>query len=127
MTQFASNAVLINGPQYLKDNVTIMHICKAPLKSDTLTQIEGKSFASVEFNSSDISIESSGDNISIITAQKVGLIANNEAAETDDIAVVFCSGTENLACLDATDRVLSDASGDTLEVTAGLININNWS
>jgi len=127
MTQFASNAVLINGPQYLSDNVTILHICKSPLKSDNLSQIQGKSFASVAFSSSDITIGSSGDDVTVATAQKTGLIPSESADVNDDIAIVFCSGTENLACVDATDRVLTNESGDTLQITAGAILINNWS
>jgi hypothetical protein len=126
MAQFASNSVLTNGPQYLKDNVTIMHICKAPTKADTLVQIQGKSFASVAFSTSDVSIAPDGDNIVVTTNPKSGLDPSDTAVAEEDIAIVFCSGTEVLGCIDAADRILTNEAGDTIDVPAGQVTINNW-
>jgi len=126
MAQFASNAVLTNGPQYLKDNVTIAHLCKAPAKSDTLSQIEAKSFASVAYAEADIGISVVDENVRMITNAKSGLDPSDTAVGGEDIAVVFCSGTEVLACIDATDRIIRNEAGDRIDIPAGQVTINNW-
>ena len=127
MAQFASNAVLTNGPQYLKDNVSIAHVCKAPAKSDTRAQIVSKSFASVVVANADIGIAVNGVNVVMTTNAKSGLDPSDTATAGEDIAIVFCSGTEVLACIDATDRIITDEQGDTIDVPAGQVTINNWS
>jgi len=127
MTQFASNAVLTNGPQYLKDNVSIAHVCKAPAKSDTLSQIQGKSFASIAVASADIGIAVVGVNVVMTTNAKSGLDPSATATAGEDIAIVFCSGTEVLGCIDATDRIITNETGDTIDIPAGQVTINNWS
>jgi hypothetical protein len=127
MTQFASNVVLTNGPQYLKDNVTIAHVCKSPAKSDNLSQIQGKSFASVAFANADIGIAVNGANVVMTTNAKSRLDPSATATAGEDIAIVFCSGTEVLGCIDATDRILTNETGDTIDIPSALVTINNWS
>ena len=127
MAQFASNVVLTNGPQYLKDNVTIAFVCKAPAKSDTRAQIVSKSFASVAVANADIGIAVNGVNVVMTTNAKSGLDPSDTATAGEDIAIVFCSGTEVLACIDATDRIITNETGDTIDIPAGQVTINNWS
>jgi len=127
MAQFTSNAVLINGVQYLKDNVSIAHVCKAPAKSDTLSQIQAKSFASIAVASADIGIAVVGDNVVMSTPAKFGLNPSAIATAGEDTATVFCSGTQVLGCIDATDRIITNETGDTIDVPAGQVTINNWS
>jgi len=127
MAQFASNAVLTNGPQYLKNNVTIAFVCKAPTKSDTRAQIVSKSFASVAVANADIGIAVNGVNVVMTTNAKSGLDPSATATAGEDIAIVFCSVTEVLACIDATDRIITNETGDTIDIPAGQVTINNWS
>lgn len=127
MAQFASNPVLINGPQYLKDNVTIAHVCKAPAKADNLSTIQGKSIASVAFGSVDINITTSGDNVVMTGNAKSGIEPTGTATAGEDIALVFCSATEVLGCVDATDRIITNETGDTIDIPASQVTINNWS
>ena len=129
MAQYASNNVLRNGPEYLKANVTVAYVCKAPAKTDTISEIVSKSFASVAFATSDINIAASDDGLDIVmtTNAKSGLNPSDTAAENEDIAVVFCSVTENLGAIDATDRVITNETGDTIDIPAGQVTVNNWS
>jgi hypothetical protein len=127
MTQFASNVVLTNGPQYLKDNVTIGYVCIAPAKSDTLSEIVAKSIASVAFGAGDITIADSGDNITMTTNGKSGIDPSGTATAGQDIALVFASASEVLGAIDATDRILTNETGDTIDIPSGLVTVNNWS
>ena len=127
MTQFASDAVLTNGPQYFKNNVTICYVCKAPAKADSLAVIQGKSIADVAVVSADVTIADSGDNITMTVNAKSGIDPSGTATAGEDIAVVYCSGTEVLGCIDATDRILTNETDDTIDIPAGQVTINNWS
>jgi hypothetical protein len=104
-----------------------MHICKQPLKSDSLSEIQAKSFASVAFSSSDINIAPSGEDLLVTTNAKSGLDPDDVSDINEDIAIVFCSSTQNLAAIDATDRVITNENGDAVDVPAGQVTINDWS
>jgi hypothetical protein len=127
MAQFAKLPVLQNGVQYLKDNVTIAYICKAPLLSDSLAQIQTKGFASVAYSSADITITSSGDDLLMTSNGKADLDPSDTATAGEDIAVVFCSGTEVLACIDATDRIITNEISDTIAFPINQFYSRNWS
>jgi hypothetical protein len=127
MAQYASDAVLINGPQYLKDNVTIAYVCISPAKADNLSTIQGKAIASVAVANADIAIADSGDNMTMTTNAKSGLDPSGTAPAGQDIAVVFCSASEVLGAIDATDRIITNEAGDTINIPAGLVTLNNWS
>ena len=127
MAQFASDAVLTSGPQYLKDNVTIAYVCAAPAKADSLATIQGKAIASVAVAGTDVTIADSGDNITMTVNAKSGIDPTGTATAGQDIAVVYCSGSEVLGCIDATDRILTNETGDTIDIPAGQVTINNWS
>lgn len=127
MAQYASNTVLINGPQYLKDNVTIAYVCKAPAKADNVATIISKSIASVAVAGTDISITVSGDDVLMGCNPKSGIDPNGTATAGEDIAVVYCSATENLGAVDATDRIITNETGDTIDIPASQVTINNWS
>jgi hypothetical protein len=129
MSQFASNKVLRHGPEYIKTNVTIAHVCKAPAKADTLSEIQGKSFASVAFAGSDVSLGVSDDGLNVImtTNAKSDLDPSDTATENENIAIVFCSESEVLACIDLTDRIITNETGDRIGFPAGEVEIKNWS
>lgn len=127
MAQFASDAVLTNGPQYLKDNVTIMYVCKAPAKADNLATIQGKSIASAAVAGADVNIADSGDNLVMTVNAKSGIDPSGTATAGEDIAVVYCSASEVLGAVDATDRIITNEAGDTIDVPASQVTINNWS
>jgi len=127
MAQFAGNQVLINGPQFLKDNVTIAYVCKAPTKSDTLAQIIAKSYASVAVVNADIGINIVGVNVVMTTPAKSGLDPSGTATAGEDTAIVFCSNTLVLGCIDATDRIITNETGDRISIPVGQVTINNWS
>ena len=127
MAQFAPDLTLQNGPQYLKDNITIAYVCKAPAKADNLATIITKSFASVAVAGADVTIADSGDNLLLTINGKTGLDPSATATAGEDIAVVYCSATEVLGCIDATDRILTNEEGDTIDIPAGQVTINNWS
>lgn len=120
---FTSTLIKQNGYQYLKDNVTTAYLCNGPLKADTLATIQGKAIAQAAIASADVAFSASGNDLLVTVNGKTGLDPSGVAANTDDIAVVYCSATEVLVCVDATDRVITNETGDTVDLPAAQIYV----
>lgn len=105
-------------PEYVAANVTNMYLCKAPLKTDTVAQIIAKSIATAPFTGADIAISVDGEKVVATFAAKNNLTPSGSAADTEDLATVYCSGSLNLLCIDAADRVITNESGDTISISA---------
>lgn len=121
MNKFFKNFKLTQyGYQYLKDNVTTVHLCIDPLGSDSLATIATKSIASSAFGSGDVSFSNDGTNFFTDLNGK-SIDPTSTAAGTDDIAVVYVDGTEVLLMLDAADRVITNETGDIVAIAAGRV------
>lgn len=108
-----------NGPNYIKSNVTDVYLCKAPAKGDSVATIATKAIATSAFTGPDVTLTDSGNDLLITLNGKSVLDPSDVAAGTDDIAVVYCSATENLLAIDATDRVITNDTGDTVDIPEG--------
>jgi len=116
---------------YVKNNVTRAYLCKGPLMEDSVAQIQAKAIGEVAFASSDVNISVVGDNVRMVFNGKQGIDPTDTATDGgdgdgplgDDIAVVYCSATENLYCIDAADRDITNETGDTLDLPPGQVDI----
>ena len=115
---YTSQAVKRNGPQYLKDNVTTAYLCIAPAKGDNIAAIQGKAIAQVALPGTDVTLTDSGNDLLVNINGKSGIDPSGTATSGQDIGVVYCSATENLLCIDATDRDLTNETGDTIDIPA---------
>lgn len=124
MVFFSSSNIKQHGWQYLKDNITTAYVCVAPAKGDSLATIQGKAIAQTAMAGTDVSFSASGNDLVVTINGKSGIDPSGTATSGQDIAVVYCSGTEVLACVDATDRDLTNETGDTLDIPAGQITVS---
>ncbi len=120
---FTKATIKQNGYQYLKDNVTIAYLCKNPLAADNLATIQSKSIANATIAGTDVSFSASGNDLLVTINGKSGIDPSGTALGTDNIQVVYCSATEVLVSVDATDRVLTNATGDTVDIPAAQIYV----
>lgn len=120
---FTNATIKQNGYQYLKDNVTIAHLCKNPSAADNLATIQSKSIANAAVSGTDVSFSASGNDLLVTINGKSGIDPTGTAALADDIQVVYCSASEVLVSVDATDRDLTNADGDTVDIPAAQIYV----
>jgi hypothetical protein len=123
MTQYSSLAFKQNGPQHLKDNVTAVHVLVNPVKAEDYATTIGRSIGTAAFTSTDAVITASGEDCRLTLAGKSGIDPSGTAADTDDLAVAYVSGTEIILVMDATDRDIANGTGDTLTVPSAIYTI----
>lgn len=117
-TRFSSFEFKKDGPQYLKDNITIGYVCKELLKADSYAIMQGKAIASSPYAGADVSITASGEDCLTTVNAKSGIDPSGTATAGEDICVAYCSGTEVILVVDATDRILTNEAGDTIDIPA---------
>jgi hypothetical protein len=88
------------------------------LKADTVAQIASKAIAQVSMAGTDVALTDSGNDLNVTINGKSGLDPNGTATTGQDITVVYCSATENLLAIDATDRIITNETGDTVDLPA---------
>jgi len=126
-TFFSASTIKQNGYQYLKDNVTTAYLCEAPTSSDTLATIQGKAIATATVASTDVAFSTSDNDLLVTVNGKSGLTPSGATTSATDIAVVYCSDSEVLVCVDATDRDITNDDGDTLDIPAAQIYVRELS
>lgn len=117
-TFYTSTNTKKNGPQHVKDNVTDVYLCIAPLKSDTVAQIAAKAIATAPLTGADVTLVEDGNDLHADFASK-SIDPTATATGSDDLTTVYCSATENLLCIDAVDRIVTNNDGDTVQIPAG--------
>lgn len=120
---FTKLVIKQNGYQYLKDNVTVAHLCKNPSAADSLATIQSKSMATTPLTGTDVSFSASGNDLLVTINGKSGIDPSGVAASTDDIQVVYCSASEVLVSVDANDRDITNEDGDTVDIPAAQIYV----
>jgi hypothetical protein len=117
-TQFSSFNFKKDGPQYLKDNVNIALLCKGLLKTDTYAQAVAKSIASSALANEDVSITAVGEDARTRINGKSDLDPSGTATAGEDICVAYCNstGAEVILVVDATDREITNETGDRLNI-----------
>jgi hypothetical protein len=119
MARYSSNNFKINGPQHLKDNVTTVGLIKNPVKADNYAAHLAKVIASVAFVSGDavIAMQGNGD-LMLTLAAKSAVDPSGTALVSDDLSLVYYSGTEIILCMEITDKAVSNDAGDTVNLPA---------
>lgn len=119
-TRFSSFNFKKNGPQHLKDNINIALACKDLLKTDTYAQALAKAIATVAMTGTDVAITASGEDCLTTINAKSGIDPSGTATAGDDICIAYCdpSGTEVILAVDATDRIITNETGDTVDIPA---------
>ena len=119
-TRFSSFNFKKDGPQHLKDNIDIALAVKDVLKTDTYAQTLAKAIASVAMTGTDVAITASGEDCLTTINAKSGIDPSGTATAGDDIAVAYCDsvGGEVILVVDATDRILTNETGDEIDIPA---------
>lgn len=125
MTPFSNTNFKQRGPQYLKDNIDALHVCKNLLPTDSYAQMLTKSIATVAMTGADVNFAASGDDLLVTINGKSGLDPSATAAAGDDLAIanVNSAGSEIIVATDATDRIITNETGDTVDVPAQQITV----
>ena len=119
MARYSSDAFKINGPQHLKDNVTTVGLIKNPVKADNYAAHLAKVIASTAFASSDVTlaIQGNGDLMATMAA-KSAVDPSGTALISDDMSVIYYSGSEVILCMEITDKAVTNDAGDTVNIPA---------
>lgn len=117
-TRFSNSNFKRQGPQYLKDNITIGYVCKALLKADNYATMQGKAIASSVYAGTDVALTDSGDDVLTTINAKSGIDPSGTATAGEDICVAYCSASEVILVVDATDRIITNEASDTVDIPA---------
>jgi len=114
---FSHYNVKLNGAQYIKDNADKIALALDVLKADTHAQATAKVIASSAMTGADVILTASGNDLQI-TINGKSIDPTAIAADTADLVVLILNdtGTEVLLCLDATDRNITNETGDTVAI-----------
>lgn len=116
MAQYSHFAFKQQGPQYLKDNVTLVLLVVNPLKADSYAALVAKAIASEAYDQDDVVITASGEDCLTTLAAKADVDPSGTAASGDDICLAYVSGTEVILVMDANDRDLTNETGDLINI-----------
>jgi len=127
MAVYSSSNFKRDGANHLKNNCNLIALVVDPVQSDNYATAFGKIIASTAYTSTDITLADSGNNLTITTNPKSDIDPSGAAADTADIAVCYFDtvGQEAILVQDVVDRDILNGDGDTVNIPAGLITINN--
>lgn len=119
-TNFSSQNFKRYGPDHAATNADSIALVVNPLKADNYATFSGKIIAQTSLAGGDWNFAASGDDLQVTVNGKSGIDPTGTAADTDDIAVaIFDSvGEEVFLVQDATDRNITNETGDTLDIPA---------
>lgn len=103
----------------IKNNANLLVAVKAPLKTDTYAEFMAKVIAQAALSGSDFfyNYEGAGSaNLRVTTNAKTAVDPSGQAADTEDLcmAAVDTVNEKVKICQDATDRVITNETGDTV-------------
>jgi len=119
MSNFSSYNFKLNGAQHLKNNANTLALALNVTKLDNYATATSKVIASAALSGADIALTASGDDLSIVTNGKA-IDPSGIGAVTDDLVVLLLDSTnsEVIICQDATDRIITNDAGDTVQIPA---------
>lgn len=124
MVNFSSYNFKLHGAQHVKDNGKLLALAVNPLKADTYAATIAKVIASAAMTGADVALAASGENLQItVNGKSIDPVAT--ALISDDLAVLIIDdiNQEIILCQDATDRVVTNETGDTVTIPALITNI----
>ena len=116
MAVYSHIKVKQQGPQYLKDNVTAIHLVKNIVNGEGYSTSIARSIATTSFGSSDAVLTTVSNEAVLTLAAKAGIDPTGTATSGDDLSVIYVSGTEVLLTLNATNRDIVNGAGDTIDI-----------
>lgn len=116
--QYSSSNFKRNGAQFLVDNITQALVVIGTTKGDSFAAHQAASIAVSPMAGADVALTDSGDDLLISVNGKTGIDPSGTAADTDDVGIALCSATEVILVVDANDRTLTNADGDTIDIPA---------
>lgn len=124
MANFSSYNFKLNGAQHVKDNGKLLALAINVVKADTYAQASAKIIASAAMTGSDVALAAENDDLKI-TINGKSIDPTSTAAANDDLVVLVMDDVndEVILCQDATDRVITNETGDTVAIPA-LITYN---
>jgi len=117
MTTFSSYNFKLHGAQYLKDNASIVALAKNVVSSDSYATVTGKIIASELMTGADVTFMEVTNDLQISINGK-SINPTGVASAGEDLVVIIRSATEDILCLDATDRIITNEAGDTVSIPA---------
>lgn len=109
------------GPQYLKDNVTAVHVVKNIVSGEVYATSVARSIATASFGSGDAVLTAASNQSVLTLATKTGLDPSDTATSGDDLSVIYVSGTEVLLTLNATNMTTINGTGDTIDIPQAVV------
>jgi len=107
------------GAQYIKDNADKIALALDVLKADTHVQATNKVIASASMTGADVTLAANGEDLEItINGKSIDPVATADAIDDLVVLIFNDTGTEVLLCLDATDRIITNDAGDTVQIPA---------
>lgn len=125
-TNFSHYNFKLNGAQYVKDNATVIALALNVLKTDNYAAVTAKVIASAAMTGSDVTLSANGEDLQIAINGK-SIDPTGTGLGTDDLVVLIRSATEDILCLDATDRIITNEAGDTVTIPALITHVRELS
>jgi len=119
-TNFSNQNFKRYGPDHAAQNADTIALVVNPVKADNYATFSAKIIAQATLVSGDWNFTASGQDLQVTVNGKSGIDPSGTADATDDIAVaIFDSvGQEVFLVQDATDRDITNGTGDTLNIPA---------
>lgn len=117
---FTSSNFKRKGPQHAKDNANAIVLVKNPNKADDWATFQSKIVAQAPITGADIALTDIGDDLQFSVNGKADIDQTATAEASDDICmtVVDTVNEEVMFCTDATDRVVTNETGDRIDLPA---------
>jgi hypothetical protein len=115
---FSSTNSKRHGPQHSKDNASHIVVVKNPVKADDWATFQSKIVAQAPITGADINITEVGGDLQVTVNGKNDIDQSQAALVSDDIcmAIIDSAGEEIKYCLDAVDKVITNADGDKVDL-----------
>lgn len=107
-----------NGPQYLADNITQAMVVVGTVKANTFAQHQAAAIATFPLTGGDVAFANAGDDLQVTISGATGVDPSGTATAGEDTGVAYCSATEVILVVDATDRIITNEAGDLIDVPA---------
>lgn len=108
------------GPNVLATSADRVALVKNPTKGDTFAQFKAKVIAEATITSAAISFAASGNDLLVTVAAQNGVDPSGTAVVGDDLSVAVYSEAQQkvFIVMDATNRVITNDTGDRVNIPA---------
>lgn len=120
MANFSDQDFKRYGPDRAAKNADTIALVVNPVKTDTFAAFQAKIIAQATLSEVDWNFAVSGNDLQVTINGKSNIDPSGTAASTDDIAVAIFDSVGQVVYLvqDATDRDITNQTGDTLNIPA---------